>query len=179
MAAASCLRDDISIYTSYCATMRPRIDIKPAHDDQAEAIGQLVRNAIRDINAQDYPAQEIERLVGNFTTSDILRFLKDRFTVVATQNGTVVGTGALQGDQIRTVFVSPDHQRQGIGRAVMRALEGMAAQGGVAELVVSSSLSAVRFYTALGYVAQRKTFYGAEETVVMTKVLRKPTRRPG
>lgn len=149
--------------------MRTQIEVKKAGEEHAEAIGKVARDAIRRVNAKDYPPEEIDRLVSNFSTSDILDFLKQRLTIVAMHDDVVVGTGALQGSEIKSVFVSPDLQRRGVGSLLLRELEQAASKRGLQELVVSSSLSAVKFYSALGYVEQSRKFFGEEETVVMSE----------
>ncbi len=151
--------------------MQTNIHLQVASAHHAEGIGKVVRDAIRRVNAKDYPADEITRLVNNFSTDSVVEMLKQRVTIVAMADGVVVGTGALQGSEIKSVFVSPDLHRQGVGRRVMAALEQMASQQDVPELTVSSSLSAVTFYAALGYTEQSRQFFGAEETVVMTKTV--------
>lgn len=153
----------------YLAAMRTQIKVTTAGEQHAEAIGRVVRDAIRKVNAKDYPPEEIDRLVGNFSTSNILEFLKQRLTIVAMYDDVVVGTGALQGSEIKSVFVSPELHRRGVGRMLLEELEHAASKRGLQELVVSSSLSAVEFYSALGYVEQNRKFFGEEETVVMTK----------
>jgi len=158
--------------------MRTQIEVKAASKEHAEGIGKVARDAIRRANAKDYPPHEIDRLVSNFSTSSILDFLKQRLTFVALHENTVVGTGALQGSEIKSVFVSPDLHRRGVGRVLMEELERAASQKGVKELMVSSSLSAVKFYSALGYVEQNRKFFGEEETVVMIKSAIQPSPKP-
>ncbi|MEX0318370.1 MAG: GNAT family N-acetyltransferase [Ruegeria sp.] len=149
--------------------MRTQIEVITASEEHAEGIGKVVRDAIRRVNAKDYPPHEINRLVSNFSTSNILDFLKQRLTIVAMHDNVVAGTGALQGPEIKSVFVSPDLHRRGVGSVLLGELERVASKRGVQELVVSSSLSAVKFYSALGYVEQSRKFFGEEETVVMIK----------
>lgn len=153
----------------YCARMSTRIEVKTASEQHAEGIGHVIRDAIRRVNAKDYPPQEISRLLNNFSTAHILDFLKQRQILVAMSDQVVVGTGALQGAEIKSVFVSPDVQRKGVGTALVTELERKAVECGLQELVVSSSLSATKFYSALGYIEQRRNFFGTEETVVMIK----------
>ncbi|MEM7291151.1 MAG: GNAT family N-acetyltransferase, partial [Pseudomonadota bacterium] len=119
--------------------------------------------------AKDYPPTEIDRLVGNFLTSHVLEFLKQRLTFVVLIDEKIVGTGSLQDSEIKSVFVSPDLHRKGIGSILVGELERAASEQGSRKLTVSSSLSAVKFYSSLGYVEQSRRFFGDEETVVMVK----------
>lgn len=52
---------------------------------------------------------------------------------------------------VRHVVTDPRHVRQGIGRALMRAVMGHAAAAGVHSLHCQSTLTAAPFYAALGF----------------------------
>lgn len=72
---------------------------------------------------------------------------------------------------MRAVFVAPDAQERGIGRALMAAVERAAEEADVARLTLQSSLTAVGFYDRLGYRAVRENLHGEERTIVMEKRL--------
>ncbi|MBO9452717.1 GNAT family N-acetyltransferase [Tropicibacter sp. R16_0] len=151
--------------------MRPTIKVGLATKDQAEDISRVICDAIREVNAKDYPPAEIDRLLGNFTSAHVLNFLTQRMTFVAVLDDRIAGTGALQGSEVKSVFVSPDLHRLGIGTELVKAIETAAMSAGLQELAVSSSLSAVKFYTSLGFAEKRRRFFGQEETVEMVKAL--------
>jgi GNAT superfamily N-acetyltransferase len=69
----------------------------------------------------------------------------------------LVGFGALNraAAEVDAVFVAPEHLRAGIGRAVLTKLESMATSFGLNSLELLSSLNAVGFYSAHGYVPVR------------------------
>lgn len=78
--------------------------------------------------------------------------------VVACRGGRLAGFGSLRlGERAHVwmAYVDPAHARQGIGRALMQALERAAREGGHARLFLAASLNAVPFYIALGYRARR------------------------
>lgn len=146
-----------------------KIEICLATDDHAVDISRVICDAIRNVNAKDYPPEEIDRLIGNFSPTRVVEVMRERLTYVALLDGVVVGTGSLQGSEVKTVFVSSKLHRQGIGATLMRELERTAVENGLQVLEISSSLSAIRFYSSLGYAEQRRQFYGDEETAVMVK----------
>src|SRR5262249_43462152 len=82
---------------------------------------------------------------------DSLRALALMQSEVESQ-GRVLGVGSLDGHEIKRVYVLPGTQGQGVGRALMRALEAEGQWRGLAELRLEASPSAVRFYEQLGYV---------------------------
>ncbi len=57
--------------------------------------------------------------------------------------------------EVAAVYVSPDLAGRGLGRALLERLEADAIAFGLARLRLASSLNAVRFYRAAGYVGDR------------------------
>lgn len=82
-----------------------------------------------------------------------------------------MGTASLDGRVVRTVFVSPSNQRQGIGRKLMEAVERVARDEGVNVLSVPSSVTAEAFYTGLGYIAKSDSYHGDERSIIMAREL--------
>jgi len=159
---------------AYSVGMKGQVKITTANEEHAESISKVVCDAIRRVNANDYPAAEIERLVGNFSTLHVLEFFKNRLIIVALTDDEIVGTGSLQDSELKTIFVAPDLHRKGIGTNLVGELEKAAFERGLRELTVSSSLSAIKFYSSLGYIEQGRKFFGDEETAVMVKTTISP-----
>ena len=72
---------------------------------------------------------------------------------------------------VRSVFVNPALQGQGIGRLLMIEIELRAREAGVTVLSVPSSLTAQAFYAKLGFHNVRDVYHGNERTLVMEKAL--------
>jgi N-acetylglutamate synthase-like GNAT family acetyltransferase len=145
--------------------------VRLAISTDAAAISTLIEAALRDSNAQDYSADIIDQVVQSFSPAAILRYMTVRQVYVASIDGLVVATGSLDGNAVRSVFVHPACQGQGIGRQLMATIESAAAQRGVDRLRVPSSITAESFYRALGFVKVRDEFHGAERTIIMEKAL--------
>jgi GNAT superfamily N-acetyltransferase len=62
--------------------------------------------------------------------------VRERFLVVAEGAGTIAGFGQLNqaSGEVDAVYVLPERQRQGIGRALLRALEDAARAAGIEKL---------------------------------------------
>ena len=81
---------------------------------------------------------------------------------------------------IATIGVHPDHQKRGIGEALLTACESALTEPRVKLTVRASNDPALMLYTKLGYKrvgVWRRYYYGGEDGIVMEKVLaqRKPT----
>src|SRR5436190_17790812 len=100
------------------------ITLRPYRRDDAPALLALFRDTVRRVNSRDYsPAQ-----VAAWASDDIdpggwaARFA-GRFAVVAEEQGRAVGFAELGPDgHIDRVYVSADHQGQGVGRALLAAV---------------------------------------------------------
>lgn len=145
--------------------------IRRALDNDAEAISGLIVQALRFSNAQDYPPDVIDRVAGNFDAAGVRKLMASREVFVALYGARVVATASLADDVVRSVFVLPEMQGRGLGKALMKYVERVAHDAGVHRLLVPASLTAVSFYAALGYSVIREVVEGDERTQVMARVL--------
>lgn len=145
--------------------------VRPATSRDAAAISRVVLAALRESNSQDYPPDVIAQVEQSFSPEAISSQLMKRRVFVALLGEHVIGTAGLDGDVVRSVFVDPAHQKGGIGRHLMDVIHATAALAGIGAVRVPSSITAERFYTALGYQKIRDEFHGAERTIVMEKRL--------
>ena len=145
--------------------------IRAACLDDAAAISTLVRRTVRISNGKDYPAHSIELIVANFAADKVGERMAERDVFVCQQGDRVVGTIALGGDRLRTLFVDPELQRAGIGARLVDHLEAHARKAGVRELTLSSSLTARGFYERLGYRLIELQEHDGVSTFLMAKLL--------
>ncbi len=145
--------------------------VRLAQPTDAQGISQVILAALHSSNARDYPADVIARVARNFTPEAVLELLKRRLVLVAMQDQVIVATAALDGHVVRSVFVNPALQGQGIGRLLMLDIELRAREAGVTVLSVPASLTAEPFYTKLGFHTVRDVYHGNERTLVMEKTL--------
>ncbi|MEX6664327.1 GNAT family N-acetyltransferase [Pseudomonas sp. W2-17] len=145
--------------------------IREATEKDATAISHVIVAALRESNRQDYSAAVIAQVELSFSPSAILRLLAQRQVYVATLGEDIIATASLDQATVRSVFVAPEHQGQGAGRALMAAVESAAAINGVSRLRVPSSITAEGFYRSLGYSIIRDEYHGEERTIIMEKSL--------
>lgn len=153
--------------------------IRNATADDVQAISDLIRRTVRHSNAQDYPADVVELIAANFAPDKVAHRLTERDVFVCEAGSRIVGTIALGGDKLRSMFVEPDRQQGGIGARLVEHLEAHALKAGVKELQLSSSLTARGFYERLGYRMIRLEKRADGSTYLMTKALAEGGARPG
>jgi predicted N-acetyltransferase YhbS len=151
--------------------MDVKCDLRAARDGDAEAVSEVIRSALRETNAGDYPHEVIERLEKSFSPAAVLDLMGKRNVFVAVSGQGIIGTASLDGKVVKTVFVAPDHQGRGVGTRLMAEVERTARNAGLTTLVVQSSVTAERFYARLGFKAVRDNYYGEERTIIMERDL--------
>ena len=125
--------------------------VRRFRDADVGVLRKLICETIDVSYARVYPP----RAVAFFKTFHAEEKILDRgrrgTVLVAEKDGEIVATGSLVDGEIFAVFVHPDHQQAGLGKALMRALEEQAMASGVAQSELSVSLPSKRFYESLGY----------------------------
>jgi GNAT superfamily N-acetyltransferase len=103
--------------------------------------------------------------------TDMARLATNGSTLVAEAGGLIRGTGSLEGDRVKMMFVDPDWQRRGIGARLLRELLRIASENGQPGVMLFSSLNAEGFYARMGFTKVRDNVWENERTVVMKKRL--------
>jgi GNAT superfamily N-acetyltransferase len=102
-------------------------------------------------NIDDYPLERLQPLMDYFSPEKVLRLSYERICLVAESDGRVVGTIALEGNELCTFFIDPAYQRMGIGSQLLTAIERMAVEAGIDAIHMDASLTGAEFYERRGY----------------------------
>jgi len=92
----------------------------------------------------------------------ILEHAQNGCTLVVEQNGRIIGTGTIIGDEIVRVFVDPTYQKHGFGKLIMWKLEEKALSNGMDVVRLDASIPSKKFYDLLDYVTLEETFLEVE-----------------
>lgn len=126
--------------------------IRPATPDDAKAIAALIQRTLRVSNAADYSVDEITNVYAGFSAGQVRERMQRQDVFIAElEDGNVIGTVGYGGGELWALFVAPEHQRLGLGSALVAHVETHARNRGLRRLVLSASRTGIEFYEQLGY----------------------------
>ncbi|MBN1362540.1 MAG: GNAT family N-acetyltransferase [Sedimentisphaerales bacterium] len=116
----------------------------------------LIGRTIDSCYPPHYAAEAVAFFKSYHDRQALIRDAEQGHTIVLEQDGRIVGTGTLLGDEIRRVFVDPVCQKRGLGRLIMQWLEEQAASRGIRMVVLDASIPAQAFYQELDYITSEE-----------------------
>lgn len=130
--------------------------VRKAEPRDTQAAVEVLRRSITELCTLDHhgDAATLAQWLANKTTRDFLSWLaaEDNFCVVAEANDQIMGVGLLhRGGEVRLCYLAPGAQGQGLGKAILGALEEKAREWGLRKLHLESTVSARPFYERVGY----------------------------
>lgn len=132
------------------------IDYTPTLSRQ---IADLFHASIHWVAGRDYTAEELA--VWAPSPIDYVHWLerlnqKQPIVAIDSYDKTVLGFAELDPDgHIDCFYVHPDHHRKGVGRALMQAIDRMAAGAGLHRLFAEVSITAKPFFLQMGFTVVR------------------------
>jgi putative acetyltransferase len=149
------------------------IEIRQATPNDAPAACRLLRRSIEDGCLPDHGGRPeiLQAWLGNKTTENVLGWLSSpsNYAVVAERDldgvRELVGFALVnQAGKVPLCYVRPDLLRNGVGRALVCALEAQARAWSIRKVHMQSPGSASAFFERLGYVnaGKDKACYGLE-----------------
>jgi len=147
--------------------------IREAHVGDAQAMKELHDRSALVLCRQDYSAQQLEEWVSFSNVERYRERLHIHRAFVAEIDGEMVGyvrwNPATR--ELCSIFVDPDHARQGIATRLMERVYEDVKSFGVERLWLCASLTAVPFYEAEGWAYVEETKRGSLACVRMEKEL--------
>jgi putative acetyltransferase len=136
--------------------------VRVLHEDELRSYVDIVNSAITGLATTHYAPKIIHAWIVPVTdeTLNQLRLNQDReIRLVAELNGQLVGIGALvvERSELRACYVLPTAARQGVGTALVNAIEAIARTNGLDHLAFAASLNAEPFYRAMGYCVRERS----------------------
>jgi GNAT superfamily N-acetyltransferase len=133
-------------------------DMREFDEKDLSSLCGLIRDTIDVSYHGVYPPQAIDFFKEYHSEENILNDAAAGYTLVAECGGQIVGTGTLLGTNVCRVFTSPQHQRQGIGKAIAQKLEKKAQRSQSTAIELDASLVSRRFWESLGFTVSGEYF---------------------
>lgn len=156
------------------------LSIREATGEDLEAIGRVEQSAFppaRQASVETlrkrialFPVgclvAELDGQVFGFITSLLIANTVDSLTAFDQPDATIHDNSG-NTFYVRNLAVARDHQRRGVGQALMRAAVSIAKTLGKAQIRLTATEDLDRFYSQLGFkkISQYKTFHGLPQAV--------------
>ncbi len=128
--------------------------------DQSDATEtlKLFLNTIREINSADYDPQQVAAWASDsIDAKDWNDQFTGRFAYVVVLDGDIIGFADMtNAGYLDRLYVSAKHQRQGVGTMLLEKLKSDASESKLTELYTDSSITAMPFFGASGFLNVRK-----------------------
>jgi GNAT superfamily N-acetyltransferase len=156
--------------------MKEKLLIRLFNEADAEAVQDIIHRGLREINGKDYPPELIEEYCAYFTLEKIKSQAVSAHMYVAASGDKILGTGSIApywGSEkesiLLTIYVLPEMIGQGIGTAIINALEQDEYFLRANRIEIPSSITAVNFYEKMGYAPKNGIEPDEEGIVPMEK----------
>ena len=134
------------------------ITIRKFETSDAGSVSDVIIRTIRISNTKDYPVELMEQLVLSQTPEHVLERAGWTHFYVAQDGEKIIGCGAIgpywgkqDESSLFTIFVLPEYQGKGIGKAIVETLEQDEYALRAKRIEIPASKTAVEFYRKCGY----------------------------
>lgn len=124
-----------------------------------DQLARLFFQTVHSVNAKDYTKEQLDVwATGNVDLNRWDMSFKEHYTIIATDNGEIVGFGDIDSSgYLDRLFVHKSHQHRGIATAICDELESSVTGK---KIITHSSITAKPFFEKRGYRVKK------EQTVV-------------
>ena len=134
---------------------RPMFSLRPYRTEDCAALAALFYETVHAVNARDYTPQQLDAWATGEVDLDAWdRSFREHDTVIAEQNGSIVGFGDMDASgYLDRLYVHRDFQGRHIATAICNELER---QSGVHRFETYASITARPFFESRGYEVIRE-----------------------
>ena len=126
------------------------MEIVAAKNEDLEIVRKITRITIKTIYPRYYPTGAVQFFLTHHSDEHIMTDISDNEVFVLYENGEPVGTVTIKDNNINRLFVLPDHQHRGYGKALLDFAEKKILES--YECVqIDASFPAKRIYLKRGY----------------------------
>jgi GNAT superfamily N-acetyltransferase len=127
--------------------------IRAATHDDLNELAVLHRASIMALCTEHYSQEQLREWTSGLRAERYAPLLESHVVILDERAGKLCGLGVFdpRAGLINATYVAPVVVRQGVGRALIEAMEQIASERGVHEVHLNATLNAVPFYESLGY----------------------------
>jgi GNAT superfamily N-acetyltransferase len=129
------------------------VEYRTLTEENIHAVCTLIERTVRTSYRDVYSPRAIEFFLQYNTHEDIAHDARDGSAIVAVMDDSIIGTASLCDDQMKRVFVDPQFQRRGIGKALVALMINKAKVQGVRRIRADASLVSWQMYQRMGFAA--------------------------
>ena len=126
---------------------------RPATSDDAVRLFEIRRQSIRDLARAAMTVEQVDAWAARLSLAGMELKLREFEIWVADFVGRVAGWGAIRGDRLEGLYISPEFAGRGVGAALLAMLEGLMQARGFRAACAEASSNAREFYLRRGYRA--------------------------
>ena len=134
------------------------MNIRRFQESDAAAVSELIRTTLQITNSRDYLPEIINALIERETPDHILQRASWTHFYVAEADSEIIGSGAIGSywdrqdeSSLFTIFVRPDCQGKGVGKAIVETLERDPFALRAKRIEIPASITGLPFYLKMGY----------------------------
>ena len=134
------------------------MEIRRFKDEDAVEVSEVIRKTIRISNTKDYPEELMDELILSETPENVAGMASWTHFYVVCDGGKIIGCGAIgpywgreDESSLFTIFVLPEYQGKGVGRAIIETLEKDEFFVRAKRIEIPASITGVPFYLKMGY----------------------------
>ena len=134
------------------------MEVRKLKEGEETELWELYYNTIHNVNIRDYDENQVEAWApSDFDINIAVQKFRDIDPFVAIKNGKIIGYGDLQPDGlIDHFYCHHQFQRQGVGSALIGAIENEAEKNGISRMYSNVSITARPFFEAKGFVVEKE-----------------------
>ena len=134
------------------------MEIRRFRNEDAPAVADVIAYTLRTTNIKDYSEEYIENDISFLTAEKLVERSSWTHMYVVCDGERIIGCGAIGAywgkedeSSLFTIFVLPEYQGKGIGRAIMDTLEKDEYFLRAKRIEIPASITGVPFYLKMGY----------------------------
>lgn len=122
-----------------------------ASDNHFDTVKFIVKNTIETIYPNYYPSGAVDFFLCHHSDGAINKAITGGSVYLIQDEDKIIGTGSIDKNEIKRLFILPQYQGNGYGTALMNKLEKIIFHD-YSEIVLDASLPAYEMYIRRGYV---------------------------